>query len=847
MGVPALFRWLSVKYPKIVEKIVDHRGKASNTTTTTNTISEKEQKFYEGGSYFPHSLIDIKGLDWNNPLGMDDDILFSYFDSALTKYEEENSYIFEPKPSSPLNDTDNLYLDMNGIIHPCCHPMNRPAPPHEGAMMLEIMAYIDHIFFLTTPKRTLFLAIDGVAPRAKMNQQRSRRFRAARDRKKKSSSSTSTINSTLSILPMENDSHNDEEFDYNCITPGTPFMALVSKSLAYYVKRRFNSSIFPSYLAVILSDANVPGEGEHKIVDWIRRSRRDPNYSPNTCHVIYGLDADLIMLAMATHEAHFRVLREDVFAVAQADNGSGSSNAATVTKPQSQMDFIFLNIATLTEYLEAELCPSSSTPFTLDRLVDDWIFLCFFVGNDFLPHLPSLELREGAVDLLLDIYKSLRKEGRLDGPLCCGGDVNLVRVAVLMKELAPLEDVIFRKRHEREERYSKDHQIGNNNDSSNEEVAAKLRGEPQIEREKVIKLWEKGSKELYYQEKLGLTPMDSLDPLIISYIEGLRWVMSYYFDGCPSWTWYYPYHYAPLASSLSGLASITKKPFVLGHPFRPYDQLMGVFPFDSATHIPEPFRVLMKEPSPIADFYPDDFVIDLNGKRHEWQGVALLPFIDENRLLNALNTIYEKKSLLTPQEEEMNRLGKDILFIRDFDHPSLLYFEPINPALHPSMISGSIMKKENEVFWYRFPFAERGQQYFPHLPSALPGVIRAPNRLSDREFMDQREGRGGQTRGRIVFYRGDNNANHRNGPYSHHGHSIHREHNQKWEERESSGSNKRPPALPPAPPPPSKYPAPDENPFATLLRPGPSTLKTSSIFRSGSRPSAPPPPPPQRK
>eukprot|EP01137_Pigoraptor_chileana_P008821 Opistho-2@56178 len=812
MGVPAFFRWLSNKYARIIVNAVEEQPREVNGVTIPINNAAA------------------------NPMGV---------------------------------EFDNLYLDMNGIIHPCTHPEDRPAPRNEDEMMAIIFEYIDRIFSIIRPRKVLYMAIDGVAPRAKMNQQRSRRFRAAREAQE-SAEEIDKVRKELELNGIELPPKKTSHFDSNVITPGTEFMDHLAECLKYYVHDRLNNDPGWRGVKVILSDASVPGEGEHKIMEYIRRQRASPGHNPNTRHVLYGADADLIMLGLATHEPYFTILREEFqpnqpkpcTICGQMDhdmyNCQGKAKVKQgehdqVAAVKSRKEFITIRLHILREYLEKEL-HMTGLPFQFDieRAIDDWVFMCFFVGNDFLPHLPSLEIREGAIDRLVTIYKRLLP--KMGGFITDSGEADVHRTQMVLSELGTMEDSIFQSRQERELRnksHDKRRKIeaqrrreaerdynnyqpssnivvnkesvresavalrmaalkkekeldreanrkaaddlrkklrsemrsetalaaadaarmapdidtlggkveyadaampsadggdavesegvvpmsedvvatgeaptdgeenavmkdndaavdggvavsGGNNDDANDEREAPMKGEngePDVsaiapaatnlhskrkreeeappkrnddddesEVDDEVRLWEAGWKDRYYESKFNVSSSNGqfVKSVARAYLEGLCWVLAYYYQGCPSWKWFYPFHYAPFASDLNdlGISRVTFERKT--RPFKPIEQLMGVFPAASGRFLPPKCIELMtRADSPIIDFYPTEFAIDLNGKKAAWQGVALLPFIDEQRLLAAMHDVYASMS---PMELKRNELGDNILHV-SVKHP----------------------------------------------------------------------------------------------------------------------------------------------------------------------------------
>ena len=377
----------------------------------------------------------------------------------------------------------------------------------------------------------------------------------------------------------------------------------------------------------------------------IRDMRSQPGYKPNTRHCMYGQDADLIMLGLVSHEPHFTLLREIV------DFGGGfqrNDNALkSVTKFTKNFDFQLLHLSILREYLSIEFVYGlDPKTYDLESIIDDWVFMTFLVGNDFLPHMPTLDISFGAFDLLFNTYKEQRPTWGEGKYLTLAGEIqDPARLEAFLAVIGSAETDIFESREASDAEYLQKQRRWNKRDGkaqgpSDEELARKEKAKQfsykgmirdMIEKHgpqgQFVDGWElptnpkeKDHKGRYYFEKFELTPVDINDhhALRKSYIEGLQWCLAYYYRGCISWGWYYPYHYGPLISDLTDLPNVFNSiKFEIGAPLKPFEQLMGCLPPGSASIVPKPYRKLMcNADSPIKVFYPEEFEVDMNGKKY---------------------------------------------------------------------------------------------------------------------------------------------------------------------------------------------------------------------------------------
>jgi 5'-3' exoribonuclease 2 len=532
-----------------------------------------------------------------------------------------------------------LYIDMNGLIHPCCHdtaPL--PEPASEEEMFQRMFEQMDLLVRTVRPKKCLVLTIDGVAPRSKMNQQRARRFRAATERRENAEIAQQMVNVVVQNHKLPQPIVPKARWDHNVITPSTPFMERVAAVLEWYIVSRLNTDD-PIWreLTVVLSDAHVPGEGEHKIMHYIRSLRAEPDYDPNTSHLIQGMDADLICLGLSTHEANVGILRNVM-------------NRETF-KPEPNRFCVF-NLRTFRNLLHRDF-GAVARKSDFERVIDDFVFLCFFIGNDFLPHMPLVDIKCRGIETMLDHY--VRNFDDF-GHLTRGGLIVFTRlrtflegfVSSKMDTLLELKDhkVVVRERAQRNLderiellRQSMRHalsQLAPDRSNAVEVSQEVFRCYVETTKEQTRFVGGKfplpfeygapGYRDAYYRAKMGFTLPEGtdIDPAAREafeadverccreYLRGMQWVMRYYTVGCPSWEWFYPYYYAPLLEDVVRYCHDIDDEMRLGEPLHPVEQLLAVMPRESYHALPAELHDHIRDTnSKLAPFYPKEMHVDV--------------------------------------------------------------------------------------------------------------------------------------------------------------------------------------------------------------------------------------------
>jgi len=471
---------------------------------------------------------------------------------------------------------DTLYLDLNCLIHPCCRGLT-----DESIMIQTIITSIESLISYTNLTTHLMIAIDGVAPMGKMKQQRMRRHKSIYDSK---------------------------PWDTNAISPGTHFMTALNHALHSWILTQSNKPY-----SIHLSDSTEPGEGEHKILQSIKH---DP--ALQTQHVaIYGLDADLIMLGLLTDLPQIYLLRERTeYNIENCDN-----------------EFIYLDIPQLRSFILHDLqCESQLGP---SIIIHDYIFICFLLGNDFINHSPTLNLRYHGYNVLISIYKSL--QSRYQGhfqliDLSLDHLIHLTFFREFIHEISSQESRLLKSIHtsrikQSKRLLSKYHSefhdwtsfISDPSSISLHDIHSfPTHPDPLIQESRSSFL--EHLPMFYISQEPSFSHQHSSKDLCTDYLHSLIWCAHYYFKQCIHWTWTTTYDTAP---RFTDLESYLKQLPHLSFDSQPTpntipEQLSYILPHESHHLHSFPISSSPKDPSNIH--------VHLSHCRYLWEA----PLIDIN-------------------------------------------------------------------------------------------------------------------------------------------------------------------------------------------------------------------------
>jgi 5'-3' exonuclease len=603
-----------------------------------------------------------------------------------------------PRPeNAPI---DYLYLDANGLLHKAAQTVFNYGQERRLMRMRSVYAsmtpdqkrtavysmFLNKVMDIITavrPTTLAYLALDGTAPRAKQAQQRQRRFVAARSTCTSTGTSASagtdvgTSSETSSMSETSTDASKERisspEFSSMEITPGTQFMhgldVFLQRELPNVVSKVFQSRGMEN-TALMYSPPSVPGEGEHVLMDYMRRLPAEDR--ENRTHCLFGPDGDLIMLCLSVHIPKMFLLREDDQRVGDfklsfdfVDIGNVRNNFIPTlkTKPVTAT----AQIATA-QIATAQTKSSATSPSTLIRdVVNDFVLIGFFVGNDFLPRIKMFYSLEDGLEKLVYEVMNIRFGTKRDGAqFGCTTTVttpeglrSFVKTSDFTELISRLAKVEKEYLESQTRKTASEPRFEDNTLKKHVSVTGTVTGNGS----KANPLFDfLGYREDYYVNSfltagLKYEDFDTTEKFeyhvqrkCADYFRNILWVFDYYVKTLMSWSECYEWHYAPLmidfhkylvgsfaSESGSGLSSYVGP---IDRPALPFEQLLGVCPPTKAHLIPQIVNRICTSPNSELvkrGYYDMNFTIDYEGKTKEYQGIAHLKFMD-TKLLRKMYT-----------------------------------------------------------------------------------------------------------------------------------------------------------------------------------------------------------------
>jgi len=499
----------------------------------------------------------------------------------------------------------SLYMDCNSIIYDAVRSIETEhANVSDQEIIQAVIRKIWEYIRLISPTKVVYITFDGVAPFAKMEQQRARRYKTA----------------FLSSISFDAQAVRETtKWNTSAITPGTPFM----RELSRQVRREFEgkpASVFQPRILVSASDE--PGEGEHKMYDYMRG-----NTDPHETIAVYGLDSDLIMLSIF----HLYLCR-NIYICREAPEFSKRILPSDLKFAENEL--LFMDMEKLSNAILNEM----NCPYSDKARIYDYVFLCFFLGNDFLPHFPALNIRTHGIQQLLDLYST--HLGKYPDRYFIGkerGRIQWKWVHLFLAETSKMEESFLLTEYRQRAKL----QMRKYSEKSPADREMVFQNTPQLYRgdEEYICPSEKNWEERYYRVAFSCerTP-ENISRICRNYVEGLEWVFRYYTEGCPDWRWKYHFHYPPLIVDLAkhipreAGGSLFPEKRGAGGPYTELDQLCYVLPKGGAGLLPPELQ--RKLEAKLGDQKPEvgDIQFQWMFSKYFWESKVILPEIPMERI-----------------------------------------------------------------------------------------------------------------------------------------------------------------------------------------------------------------------